>query len=251
MKQGNPSPATSSEFTPAQYSEAYGPGVERIYWHLSRNRIILSFLRRLPPGRVLDVGCGRGILVDYLVRAGVDCYGVELGDPPVPEHLRERLICGTASSALPADFRASVGVIVLGDVIEHLQDPPSFLKTLLADFPAAHSFVVTVPARSELWSNYDEHYGHYRRYDLHSLEAELASAGIGTVESSYMFRILYPLTRLALAFLGKRETRVTAPRRPLIHRLAAALLYADFTLLPAPVYGTSVICSGRRPLQSK
>jgi hypothetical protein len=236
----------SSEFSPAQYTEAYSPGVEQIYWHLSRNRIILSLLRRLPPGRVLDVGCGRGILVDYLAGTGVDCHGLELGNPPVPDHLRHRVISGKASSDLPPDFRASIRVIILGDVLEHIEDPPSFLKTILADFPAAQYFIVAVPARSELWSNYDEHYGHFRRYSLSSLEAELTLGGIETIESSYMFRLLYPLTRFALALRGKRPTQVNPPKHTAIHRLAARLLYADFALLPAGTYGTSLISSGRR-----
>jgi hypothetical protein len=107
--------------------------------------------------------------------------------------------------------------------------------------------VVTVPARAELWSNYDEHYGHYRRYSLSSLHSELAAAGIQIVMNSYMFRLLYVPTRLLLLLQGGRQTRVQPPRRPLIHRLGAALLYADFTCLPAAWYGTSVICVGRRP----
>jgi SAM-dependent methyltransferase len=96
----------STDFSAGQYSEAYGPGVERDFWHLSRNRIILSCLRRLGPGRVLDVGCGRGILVDYLLARGVDCFGVELGAPAMPEHLRDRLFVRTESSGLADGFRS-------------------------------------------------------------------------------------------------------------------------------------------------
>jgi hypothetical protein len=234
------------KFSPAQYVEAYSPGVEHIYWHLSRNRIFLSLLRRLPPGRVLDVGCGRGILVDYLANAGVDCHGVELGNAPIPDHLRHRVISGKTSSELPAHFRASIRVIILGDVLEHIEDPPLFLKTLLADFAAAQYFIVAVPARSELWSNYDEYYGHFRRYSLSSLEAELALGGIETIESSYMFRLLYPLARLALAVRGKRTTQINPPKHTAIHRFIARLLCADFLILPAGTRGTSLITSGRR-----
>jgi SAM-dependent methyltransferase len=236
----------NTEFSPAQYTEAYSPGVEHLYWHLTRNRIILSLLRRLPAGRVLDVGCGRGIVVDYLVSAGVDCHGVELGNAPVPDHLRHRVITGVASSGLPPEFRASIRVVILGDVLEHIEDPPSFLRTLLADFASAQHFIVAVPARSELWSNYDEHYGHFRRHTLSSLKAELAHGGIETIETSYMFRLLYPLTRLALAIRGKRPTQINPPRHTAIHRFAARLLYADFVLLPAGTFGTSLISTGRR-----
>jgi SAM-dependent methyltransferase len=241
----------STEFTPAQYSEAYGPGVENDFWHLCRNRVILSYIRRLNRGRVLDVGCGRGILVDYLFRHGVDCFGVELGQPSVPERLGTRLFCGRASGELPPEFRASVEVVVLADVVEHLPDPAGFLKDLLSDFPRVSDLIVTVPARLELWSNYDEHYGHYRRYDLDSLERLLKSASVEVMRRSYMFRLLYPVVRLMLVVRGKRETLIRPPRRLLLHRLAAALSYLDFTFLPGFVYGTSAICTARREVAAK
>jgi hypothetical protein len=236
----------STEFNTDQFSEAYSPGVERDFWHLSRNRIILSYLRCLGPGRVLDVGCGRGILVNYLLSEGVDCFGVELGDPRVPENLHGRLICNRASNDLPKDLRLSIDTLVLADVIEHLPDPATFLQALMVDFPNARGIVITVPARTELWSNYDEHYGHYRRYDLNSLKSEFAAAGIAIVRSSYMFRPLYLAARLLLASQRKRSTRIPPPRLHLLHRLAAGLLYADFACLPAGWYGSSAICAGQR-----
>jgi hypothetical protein len=188
MKQRNPSLVASSEYTPEQYLEDYYPRVERICWHVGRNRIIWSFLRRVPPRRALDAGCGRGILLDYLAGAAVDRYGLELGNPPVNQHLRQRLLCGKASGILPAEFGSSAPVIVLGDVIELVPGPSP-----VADFPAAQSFVAAVPARSELSS---DHSRHFWLCDERSLEAALITGSIETFESSRMFRLFYPATGL-------------------------------------------------------
>jgi 2-polyprenyl-3-methyl-5-hydroxy-6-metoxy-1,4-benzoquinol methylase len=71
-------------FDAVQYALPYAPGVERHFWNVARNRIVERHLRRAlatqrRSGRlVLDVGCGPGIVVDHLRRAGIDCHGVEL-----------------------------------------------------------------------------------------------------------------------------------------------------------------------------
>src|SRR5689334_7499866 len=74
-----------THYSESQHLANYSPGVENIYWHLARNRIVEAQIRASGGGRVLDIGCGRGILVDYLVTHGIDCFGVELGQVPVPQ----------------------------------------------------------------------------------------------------------------------------------------------------------------------
>lgn len=234
-------PAT--QFTRDQYAEGYAPGSENHYWHLARNRILERHVRLLGAGRVLDIGCGRGIFVDYLNQRGLDCYGAELAEVEVPAHLRQRIFSGVAAENLPPAFRNSVEIIVLGDVIEHLAEPVAFLRSLLRAFPALKGFVLAVPARAELWSNYDEYYGHHRRYDLAGLHRTAEEAGLSLAGLQYMFRLLYPPARAILKAGWKRNTRMGSPGvLRIVHRIAAAFILADYWLLPAGVYGTSVIC---------
>jgi SAM-dependent methyltransferase len=236
-----------TEFTRGQYAEGYAPGSEGNYWHLARNRILERHVRLLGAGRVLDIGCGRGIFVDYLNKRGLDCFGAELAAVEVPPHLEQRIFSGVAAENLPSAFRNSVAIIVLGDVIEHLAEPVAFLRSLLRAFPAAKGFVVAVPARAELWSNYDEYYGHHRRYDLAGLQRTGEDAGLSVAGIQYMFRLLYPAARAILAAGRKRNTRMGSPGAlRILHRIAAAFLLADYWLLPAGVYGTSVICRATR-----
>ena len=191
-------------------------------------------------GTVLDVGCGRGLTVEALRRQGVDCVGVELAPVEPLEAVRPYVFAGQDVFALPEDLRRRVTAILLLDVVEHLAAPEEFLATLAARFDRLERIVVTVPARAELWSNYDEFYGHVRRYDRASLRALLEPVGRGGTSSGYFFHALYPVLRLALALRPDRPIAHAAPRARWAHRLAAGLLALEQRALPRSWWGTSL-----------
>jgi SAM-dependent methyltransferase len=214
---------------------------------VARNRILEKHLRGVPAKRVLDVGCGRGILLDYLIARGIDTYGVELSAVTVTSRLEGRLYAGIQAESLPAAFRDSVDTLVLGDVIEHLPDAPGYLNRLVAAFKRTENIVITVPARQEVWSNYDEHYGHYRRYDLATLRATVSAIGFTPIKLGYLFRFLYPPALLLRCLGRRRPTSLAAPRFPSLHRSVAAAMVAEYILLPRWIPGTSAICVAVRP----
>lgn len=232
----------NTHFAADQFSDAYPPGIEQQYWHVARNRILEKHLRAIPAKRVLDVGCGRGILLEYLIAKGMDAYGVDLSPVPVASSLEGRLFSGMAAESLAESFRASIDTLVLGDVIEHLPDPVGYLMGLLAAFTHVNAMIVTVPARQEVWSNYDEHYGHYRRYDLAQLRATLTSVEFNPVELGYLFRFLYPPALLMRTLGISRPVSLQAPRRPFFHRIIAAGIQAEYSLCPRWIPGTSALC---------
>jgi hypothetical protein len=67
-------------FSDDQYQDAYPPGIEGSFWHVARNFTILKWLKNfgMDKQRLLEVGCGRGILVDYLLGKRIDCIGCDL-----------------------------------------------------------------------------------------------------------------------------------------------------------------------------
>jgi len=129
---------------------------------------------------------------------------------------------------------------VVLDVVEHLPAPEAFLDGCVRHFPALARLVVTVPARRELWSNYDDFYGHLRRYDRGSLRDLLRPVGTRRADAGYFFHALYPVLRAQLAVATERPlAHETSPWRwP--HRLAAHLFDLEERLLPARWYGTSL-----------
>jgi len=146
-----------TKFSDQQLEETYPKGIGNHFWNHARNRIIASTLFAQgvsPQSRILEIGCGRGVVVRYLRARGIDCHGVELSKSEVDDDLKGAVRMGWDCFELPVEFRDSVTGLMLLDVIEHLPDPVNFMSRLQTSFRNARFLLVTVPARKELWSNY-------------------------------------------------------------------------------------------------
>ena len=240
----------TTEFLPSDYELAYPPGIERHYWTMARNSILLDQLtRRGCLGmKWLEVGCGRGLVLHFLRTAGVDVIGAELAPMESTTGMSEFIYSGLDARDLPINIRSRIEGLMLLDVIEHIEDPGEFLRELLYALPAVKTILVAVPARKELWSNYDEHYGHFRRYDEIQLRAHLRDGGATPIELQYVFRALYPFAWLLARFQKKRSIQVFAPSGilALIHRYVAGLLRWEARLLPPALPGMSLLCFAKR-----
>ncbi|MEA2383430.1 MAG: hypothetical protein QOH72_3401 [Solirubrobacteraceae bacterium] len=77
-----------------------------------------------PGGRLLDVGCGPGLLLDEARRRGYETLGLELSRASAA-HARDALGLDVREIALEdfTDDGDGFDVVVLADVIEHLDDP--------------------------------------------------------------------------------------------------------------------------------
>lgn len=232
--------ASDSAFAGAQYDAAYPPGIERSFWHRARNATILRWLRkfRMETGSLLEIGCGRGNVVDYLRQSGVDCIGCDLAAIPVPHHLSGKLFAATDFRDLPPALRAEVRGVLLCDVIEHLAEPATFLRSLATELPRLERVLLTVPARSELWSAWDEHFGHKRRYRLGMLRRELLVAGLKPLGARYFFHALYPPMYATARF---RRPQAHGPRASWLHALVGAAFRVEQALVPPVVPGASII----------
>jgi SAM-dependent methyltransferase len=235
---------SDTAFTREQYNKIYPEGIGNHYWNHARNRIISRFLKkhRLNSGKFMEIGCGRGVVLDYLRKSGLDCSGVELGDADPIAGIRDHLFTNTDAFELPAGLRQSIDVVLLFDVIEHLENPSEFLQEIKRKFSNAKHLVITVPARQELWTNYDVFNGHFKRYNLANLK-ELSNPDIPLQEASYFNHLLYPVFWMVARLIKKRGTDIKAPAGIfiLIHRIMSVFLQIEFYLFPSRWYGTSII----------
>lgn len=91
----------------------------------------LEFLEKLNgTGRILEVGSSWGFFLDAARRRGWQVQGIELSDSAVrwaKERLGLNVTCGTMED-FPLPEEAAFDVIVAWHVIEHVQEPMSFLK---------------------------------------------------------------------------------------------------------------------------
>ena len=157
----------------------------------------------------------------------------------------------SGTDALELPDRDRYQTMLLLDVVEHLPDPVASLRSFVAAYPGVRSVIVTVPARPELWSNYDEYFGHFVRYLPDTLRATLQSADLSVDKLGYFFHSLYPVALLqAKASKGQRAVNVNAPTSAPMraaHRLVAGAMAIDAAIVPASVPGTSLyaVCSVR------
>jgi SAM-dependent methyltransferase len=233
-----------SAFTKEQFNKIYPTGIGNHYWNHARNRIILKLLKkhRLNACKIIEIGCGRGVVLDFLRKNRVNCLGVELADPEPISETRDYIFTKTDAFEMPAELRQSFEVVLLFDVIEHLENPSEFLHEIKRKYSNAKHLVITVPARQELWTNYDAFNGHYKRYNLSDLK-DLSTPGFSLLGSCYFNHLLYPVFWIYARFIKKRGTEIKAPAGIFvhIHRIMSILLQIDFSLFPSRFYGTSII----------
>lgn len=148
--------------------------------------------RRVPHGRLLDVGCGRG---DLLARfQGTHAlHGIELSDAGL--HLaRERLPVAELRSAdiqrtLP--FSGRFEAITAVNVIEHLVDPAAAVANLAAAQPPGSVLVIHLPTignegqRRRYMDSYDSDPTHVYRPSGVEVTALVEAAGYETLLSAY------------------------------------------------------------------
>ena len=234
-----------TEFSANQFESAYPDGIEYHWWFLARSRIVADEINAFagPRASVLEVGCGRGAVVKSLREMSIDCYGVELANVQPISAVKKYVRTGIEASELSSTERKRYDTMLLLDVIEHIPDPIAFLRNLAGAFPNLSRVIITVPAREELWSNYDEFYGHQTRYTLDELEKLSRRLGWRLAKEQYFFHSVYFPAWLLAKTRRDRKTVLKPPRGigKLAHRLISYFMIADKYFFPKRMVGTSAI----------
>lgn len=133
------------------------------------------------PGRLLDVGCGDGLLLAQAQRRGWDAWGLEVSGELVArvraEHGLTQLFHGTLDAA--AYPSAHFDAVILINVIEHLRQPSETVQEIArvtrpGGVVAVHTPNVDSLAaryRGPAWHHYEpfEHFYYFNAYTLQRL----------------------------------------------------------------------------------
>lgn len=234
-----------TNFTSEQFNAIYPKGIENHYWNKARNKIIHHFLKKHCGSNhnFLEIGCARGIVVQYLNRLNIKIIGAELGTVVPLKQLDKKLIyTETNANDLPEEIRNRIDYILLLDIIEHIKNPTEFIQEIMTNYPNLKGFIFTVPARQELFSNYDEFNNHYLRYDKQSLINVISDSGMIEYQMSYFFHSLY-IPAFLSKWLSKRNTTIKAPSKYTkhIHFLLCNIFFTEYKIFPSSWLGTSLI----------
>lgn len=171
---------------------------DKSFWFRHRNHCILEAINRFPNrGPVLDIGSGNGYQAGYLQKKGIEMICLE----PTPVgafHAKQRGVTTVINSTFSdCEFNdGSVENFSMFDVLEHIENDRAFLNSLYQALTPDGKLYLTVPAYQFLWSNHDEHVGHFRRYSMSNLRKLLRSEGFEILYDTYFFSYLPPLTLL-------------------------------------------------------
>lgn len=107
----------------------------------------------LQGARVLDVGCGGGILAESMALRGADVLGIDLSTKPLKVAQLHALEAGVSSlayrevavEALAAEQPASFDVVTCMEMLEHVPNPASVVRACAALVkPGGHVFFSTL-----------------------------------------------------------------------------------------------------------
>jgi len=166
--------------------------IEQTYWWFVGKqflvRTILKQLCRWRPKeiRILDIGCGTGIILKLLAHFGIP-FGTELS-PEAIQFLRQRglnlIVRSDANGPMPFKSNA-FSVITCLDVLEHLDDDISLLEEMLRICKPGGRVIITVPALQILWSPHDAALHHKRRYTKKQILNKMRHLNGQVVKCSY------------------------------------------------------------------
>lgn len=177
--------------------------VTRHPWERARVKVVADLLKhRFKDSdstiNVLDIGSGDAYLVHQLAgrfpNLKVHCVDIEY-TPQIKARLSK--LVGDRHISLYAsldEFRSQnpqcvVDVLLLLDVIEHIEDDKGFLKSLreTRTVTADTEVLITVPAHQSLFSAHDVFLKHFRRYTVTGLLDTLRTCGYHSEQSGYFF----------------------------------------------------------------
>lgn len=220
------------------------------FWVKRRFEILKKLLGQgfRPAGPVAEVGCGHGLVQARFCEVyGVPVDGYELNEFALSQSVAKdqpRYIYDIYERR--EALKGKYGVMIMFDVIEHIEDEKGFLDAVLFHLAPGGLLAVNVPALQCLFSNYDRAAGHVRRYSLSQLTNLGKTMGLEVKAGSYWGLPLLPLLAIRKFLLsfqsGEKEVINQGFKPP--GMLANKLLFSLCALEPIPqrLLGTSAMC---------
>ena len=170
----------------------------RHWWFVTRKKIVLDtidkYLMKSDNVKVLDIGCGTGVMLNALEKVG-RVYGMDMSDDAI--NFSKGIFNGKVEKGVLPDqipYEESVfDLITALDVIEHVDCDIDSLKVIRSLLVPEGKAVITVPAYMFLWSQFDEMNEHKRRYTITELKTKLVHAGFTVEKITYYNTLLFPI----------------------------------------------------------
>lgn len=235
-----------------EYGRYYRRLYETHWWWRARETAIVAELRRRRPAagwpRILDIGCGDGLFFDRLAEFGATVEGIEPAADLVSESStrRGRIYITPFDAAFQPS--APYDLIVMLDVLEHLDHPGDALRHALSILAPGGTILITVPAFRALWTHHDDINHHVTRYTKGSFRAMAEPAGLAIARMDYFFHWTFPVKLAQRAVEAVRRPTAVRPGIPAapVNQALYWLSHAERAVL-APLrlpFGSSMMVTG-------
>ena len=262
-----PAPDQAARYYPQGYyghGKRYNTPLEKLLdWLYAFRTRLIEIANGLEPGRVLDIGCGRGLLLRQLRNRGWEVVGTELSQDSA-HYARSILQIDVKTSHLgdlhlPAD---SFDTVILWHVLEHIADPADLLQEVVRILRPGGTLLVAVPNFGSLEARWGRAHWfhldvprHLNHFTPQTLRAMLEASGlyprmVSYFASEYDFfsfiqtaqnmlglrhNLLYNLlrTRGAKVLVGDRQ--VPVPARQILLSLLLAPVLGAISLVWVPL----------------
>jgi 2-polyprenyl-3-methyl-5-hydroxy-6-metoxy-1,4-benzoquinol methylase len=162
----------------------------------SSHSVISGWLRELPVGRLLDLGCAGGLVAERARALGHHVVGVDLLEQDGARARVDRLILANLDAGLPPEVEEEgpFDIILAGDVLEHVRHPSLVLEQAHRLLRPRGALIVSVPNFAHWYVRVRAMFGiidydrrgildrtHVRFFTRRSIERDLRGAGFQPV----------------------------------------------------------------------
>ena len=226
------------------------------WWFVARRDILQNLIERVvqPPknARILEIGCGTGHNLAMLSKFGrVEATEMDKTARTLASKRLGRAVTDAALPDLSAWPPDHFDLVALLDVLEHVPDDRSALKSIRERLKPGGKLLVTVPANKWMWSAHDVAHHHHRRYGRDELRRVAIECGFEIDLLSPFNSLLFPLiasVRAAGKLTGRETADDAMPPKP-VNSILKAVFGLEAGLigrLPLP-FGVSLVAVLRRP----
>jgi 2-polyprenyl-3-methyl-5-hydroxy-6-metoxy-1,4-benzoquinol methylase len=152
---------------------------------------------------ILDVGCGRGLLLSSAQKKGFEAVGIEPDASIRKLALRQYPNLKIANENVE-DFKIEkqFDTVITADVLQCIKDYHRALLSIASFVKPGGRLIVAVPAVPGLFGERDKMMGYLRRYNMKSLSSDINTLGFRIVNTRYWniasvipYYVLYKLLR--------------------------------------------------------
>ncbi|AHZ69049.1 hypothetical protein OU5_1970 [Pseudomonas mandelii JR-1] len=231
-------------------TDILGSSIDQHWYYASKAAATTRMLGNTPVTRILDVGAGSGFFSHHLLRhsAAREAWCVDISYDQDSD---------ATTAGKPVHYRRGIDsvdadLVLLMDVLEHVDDDVGLLKAYVDKVPSGSRFLMTVPAFQFLWSGHDDFLEHKRRYTLAQLETVARDAGLNVKQGAYYFGLVFPIA--ATLRLLPKGAQPSPPRsqlkqhHPLVNTVLKTLCSVELPFMGANrLAGLTVFVLAQKP----